>query len=79
MTNTNCLEGIECPKCGNDSRFYVGVRTRAEVTDDGAETFGDMIWDDTSYAECPECEHFGTLGEFQIGAVKPHSTQARKE
>ena len=67
MTNTNCLEGIACPKCGNDFRIFIEAKTLAVVTDDGAETFGDMEWDDDSYAECPECQHHGTLGEFRIG------------
>lgn len=66
MTNTNCLEGIACPKCGNESRFRIQVRTLANVTDDGAETFGDMEWDDSSYAECPECGRHGTLADFRL-------------
>lgn len=79
MTNTNCLEGIACPKCGNDCRFYLEAKTLAEVTDYGAETFGDMTWDDDSYAECPECEHRGTLGEFRIESADQTTTQTREE
>jgi DNA-directed RNA polymerase subunit RPC12/RpoP len=79
MTNTNCLEGISCPKCGNDSRLIVAVRSLAEVTDDGAETFGDMEWDEGSYAECPECGHQGALGEFRIPTDDENATQPKEE
>lgn len=74
MTNTNCLENIACPRCGNDSRIIVEVITLAEVTDDGAEMFGDMEWDDGNYAECPECRYRGTIGEFRIPADNANPT-----
>ena len=71
MTNTNCLEGITCPKCGNESRFHIAVTTMANVTDDGAETFGDMEWDAASFTECPECRHCGSLNEFHTQHINP--------
>ena len=64
MTNTNCLENIACPKCGNDSLIHIEVTMPAAVTDDGAETFGDMYWDHGSFAKCPDCGHSATLGDF---------------
>lgn len=64
MTNCNCLQGLACPRCGNDSMFTIAARTLAVVTDDGAETFGDMEWDADSYAECPECGHQATVAAF---------------
>jgi len=80
MTNTNCLEGIACPKCGNDSRIYIEAKTLAVVMDDGAETFGHMEWDGDSYTECPECGHRGTLAEFRIPPEQETTTtQTRKE
>jgi DNA-directed RNA polymerase subunit RPC12/RpoP len=79
MTNSNCLEGIACPQCGNDFRIYIGVKTLAEVTDEGAETFGDMEWDGDSYAECPDCRHSGTLDGFRIDAATETSTSNDKE
>ena len=33
--NTNCLEGIKCPKCGNEDKFVISVVAHATVTDDG--------------------------------------------
>ena len=79
MTKTNCLQGIACPACGNDSMIYIGARTLAVVTDEGAETFGDMEWDASSYAECPACRHRGTLGEFRIEPTKPNPNKTKKE
>ena len=79
IPNTNCLENIACPKCGHDARFYIDVKALAVVTDDGAETFGDMEWDDGSYTECSECGHHGSLGEFHIDPAKENATRTRKE
>ena len=63
--NTNCLEHTACPQCGNDSALKIAVKTLAHVTDDGAETFGDLEWDDQSFAACPACGREGKLGEFR--------------
>jgi hypothetical protein len=66
MTNTNCLEGVKCPQCGNEDEFRIAVTTMATVTDDGGEVeHGDMKWDDTSYAECTSCDKYGTLSDFK--------------
>lgn len=74
MTNVNCLQGIACPICGNDSVIHIDVRVLARVTDDGAETFGDIEWDGDSFTECPQCEHRGTLAEFRVRNANPDST-----
>ena len=79
MTNSNCLAGIACPKCGNESRIYIEARMLVEVRDDGAEPFGDMEWGDGSYAECPKCCHRGTLEEFRIDHITETSTSTKKE
>jgi hypothetical protein len=63
--NTNCLEHTACPQCGNDSALKIAAKTLAHVTDDGAETFGDLEWDDQSFAACPTCGKEGKLGEFR--------------
>jgi DNA-directed RNA polymerase subunit RPC12/RpoP len=79
MTNTNCLEGIACPTCGNDAMIYIEAKTLTMVKDDGAEAFGDMEWDDDSYAECPECRHRGTLREFRTEHINDTANQNREE
>jgi hypothetical protein len=67
MTNTNCLENIKCPACGNEESFRIAAKTIATVTDDGVDDYGDMEWDDDSYAECGECCRHGTLKDFTVG------------
>ena len=37
MTNTNCLAGVCCPKCGQKDGFFIHASITAEVTDEGAE------------------------------------------
>src|SRR5258708_37057548 len=72
MTNTNCLDGIKCPKCGNEDTFRIEVTTMATVTDDGAEVeHVDMDWDETSYAECAGCYKFGQLSHFKVQSEVP--------
>jgi len=69
MTNTNCLEGVKCPACGNEDDFRIEVTTMATVTDDGAEVdHGDMKWDSDSYAECATCAEYGPLSRFMATA-----------
>ena len=62
--NTNCLTNIACPHCHHEDSFIIEVRTSANVTDDGAETFGDMFWDERSFIKCKHCEAGGTIAEF---------------
>lgn len=65
MTNTNCLEGLRCPKCGNEDRFFIIGGAQFEVTDDGSDTVGDHEWDDHSPMSCPECNHEGKVRDFR--------------
>jgi hypothetical protein len=65
MTNTNCLEGIQCPQCGGEDRFRISATSTFTVTDDGTEDHGDVEWDDDNYAECTGCHHRGTLKDFR--------------
>lgn len=66
MTNTNCLENIKCPSCGNEQSFRIAGTAVFTVTDDGTEDHGDIEWDDDNYAECRECHRYGTLKDFKI-------------
>jgi len=63
--NTNCLEDIRCPECGNTSRFTIVALVDADVSDDGAEFHGDAEWDDDSRITCPKCNRTGNLKEFK--------------
>src|ERR1700722_14907404 len=71
MVNTNCLEGIKCPDCGNEDAFYIDTSAVMYVTDDGAENRGDTSWNDESHTECAQCERSGKLADFR---AKPFPT-----
>jgi len=71
MTNTNCLENIVCPQCSHTDSFTIHVRTRAHVTDNGAEAYGDMEWDERSFIMCEHCETGGTVDEFTLEPPSP--------
>jgi hypothetical protein len=72
MTNTNCLEGVKCPACGNEDTFRIQITTMADVTDDGAEVeHGEMDWDEASYAECAQCCKHGKLSDFKLPDETP--------
>jgi hypothetical protein len=70
MTNENCLEGIKCPKCGNQDRFRIQSSTLAEVSDDGAEA-GNIEWDDDSFTCCLCCDKTGMLRSFRTPQIPP--------
>jgi hypothetical protein len=70
MINTNCLEGMHCPKCDNDNRFDISAVILMRVTDDGTEDLGvGHEWDDESFCACPECQHTGTVKDFILEAT----------
>lgn len=69
--NTNCLEGMKCPKCGNESKLLVQVLSWVALTDDGTDPFDDEVdmesgagWDEKSGMACPECGFEGTVDDF---------------
>jgi hypothetical protein len=72
VRNTNCLHDIQCPACGNESRFKIVALVTADVRDDGAEFHGDAEWTDESPISCPECERSGKLGEFRCRTYNVH-------
>jgi hypothetical protein len=71
MTNTNCLEGIKCPRCGNEDAFYIDAIVLAYVTDGGAQPANNsnFNWDRDSFARCPECDYAGDLWDFMRPTV----------
>ncbi len=65
MPNTNCLEGVRCPKCGHEDSFIIAARIDVLVTDDGTDdTRGDYTWEDDSFCACDNCNHHGTVLDF---------------
>ena len=68
--NTNCLEHTACPQCGNDSALKIAAKTLAHVTDDGAETFGALEWDDQSLRHALHAAEKESLGNFATPPLK---------
>lgn len=71
MTNDNCLEGIRCPRCGQEEHFEITALVTCHVTDEGSEPTGDHHWDEDSITRCPECGFQGALKECRRGATLP--------
>lgn len=68
--NENCLEGIRCPVCGNNSSFKIEARVTCAVTDDGSVVEdGDHEWDDDSSCVCSNCGESGTVSDFDFSGV----------
>lgn len=68
MANTNCLDGLSCPRCGQDEKLNITTETTWRVTDDGTEhVVGDIAWDDDSLCYCPAsgCGFCGQVSEFR--------------
>lgn len=72
--NENCLEGLQCPGCLQESKLLMRATLWVAVTDDGTDPFDDDLkgrtdveWDDDTPAECPDCGFDGPLKLFKKG------------
>lgn len=64
--NTNCLEGMACPKCQSEGPFWINAKLDILMHDDGHDTDGgDTEWDGESACTCKECQHGGTVADFR--------------
>lgn len=66
MPNTNCLEGIKCPACGNEDSFRIAASCWVDVTDDGTSEATDFGWDDNSPIACLSCGTTGVVFMFDF-------------
>jgi hypothetical protein len=65
--NTNCLQGMQCPKCKSLEPFAIEIITTFRVVDDGTEDqLGGTEWGDDSYCECCTCVFIGTVADFTL-------------
>lgn len=80
MTNTNCLEGVCCPNCGQEKRFTITALVDCEVTDDGAWATDNSHydWDGDSACSCPQCGRYGKLREFRKLPPDPEGMNDRR-
>lgn len=63
--NYNCLEGIQCPECGNERSFHIVAEALFQVYDDGTADYEDVSWNDESVIVCDQCTCNGKVGEFR--------------
>jgi hypothetical protein len=64
MSNENCLEGMQCPKCESLEPFVIEITTHVKVWDEGTDiTTGHQEWDHNSYCGCP-CGFSGKVSDF---------------
>ena len=61
---TNCIEGMECPQCGQYYRFKIIAEALFEIIDDGTEDYSDVEWYEDNHASCPECNWSGLVKDL---------------
>ena len=67
MSNTNCLEGLQCPDCTALEPFEIVTRSFTTVTDNGIESTRDHEWDSNSPIRCLRCDAgWREVGDFRI-------------
>jgi hypothetical protein len=62
--NTNCLEGVRCPRCLQDERVIVAARVFATVADNGIVDTDEHMWEDDALTKCPVCNFEGEWKQF---------------
>lgn len=71
MPNTNCLEGIRCPKCGHEDSFKVEATVLVRVEDQGVtDDLSESQFNADHYCECDNCHHSGTIKDFTLTGAK---------
>ena len=67
--NTNCLDGMRCPNCGQARSLNIEATVIVKVTDNGTDdTVDGWEWDDTSPCACSNCGHNATVAKFMESA-----------
>lgn len=65
MSNTNCLEGMQCPQCGAYEPFRIIAVADFTVYDNGTEHFTGVEWEDDARCTCLTCKNFGPVHHFR--------------
>lgn len=68
--NSNCLEGMRCPRCKSLGPFKIACTVLATFSDEGGEDHEGHDWGNQSYCECVDCRHESTVADFQIKKPK---------
>ena len=65
--NSNCLHGMQCPRCHSLEPFAIGITTTLRFYDEGSDDqLGDNEWGDDSYCECCKCSFAATVADFTL-------------
>ncbi len=65
VPNTNCLEGIRCPRCGSTRKFEILAECVVVFVDNGSDEAGSFAWGDDASIECQNCHETGTVADFK--------------
>jgi hypothetical protein len=68
--NVNCLEGLECPNCGNHDSLLIAALAWFVVTDDGAECKSDVEWDKDADCKCEKCDYHAKVRDFDLIEIR---------
>lgn len=63
--NTNCLAGMQCPKCKSLGPFSISATALFTMNNDGTDNFGSVEYDGESYCQCTQCDHDGIVHNFR--------------
>jgi len=64
MTNTNALDGMQCPECKSEEPFLISCNTVALFYDEGSDEVYDLEWDNDNACVCTKCSYTGTVRDF---------------
>jgi hypothetical protein len=65
--NSNCLQGMQCPRCNSLEPFVIGITTMLRFYDEGSDDqLGDNEWDQASYCECCKCSFAAGVADFTL-------------
>jgi hypothetical protein len=71
--NENCLEGLECPECGEHDKLLVVAHVQIELYDSGTgDIEGGVEYDDEAPTGCGSCEFQAQLKDFREAYEKKH-------
>lgn len=69
-TNTNCLQGLRCPGCGQFDEFLILGRAIFKVHDDGIEEYESVEWGCEDLVKCPKCNANLPMARFEEAEIQ---------
>jgi hypothetical protein len=76
MANSNCLEGMQCPKCESFEPFYITALSVFTMYDDGTDEHSDVLWENDAFCSCGSCEFNGRVSDFKEKEKKPEPQES---